>query len=79
MRAGALQATCKMDAFVTIGEGKQQDEQRELIDPLGLGKGQRLFEDESTAQLRLVYTTTFSSSVVTLTYQPEEKAQCQQE
>jgi dihydrofolate reductase len=48
------------------------DEYRFLIYPLVLGKGKRLFTDESRAALKLVETKSFSSGVVLLRYQPEK-------
>jgi dihydrofolate reductase len=47
------------------------DEYRIWVHPVVLGSGKRLFRDESeTKILRLVDTTTFSSGVVLLSYQP---------
>lgn len=46
------------------------DVYRLLIYPVVLGKGQRLFEDGTTATLNLVRTQTFSSGVVGLVYEP---------
>jgi dihydrofolate reductase len=47
------------------------DQYRLLIYPLILGKGQRLFEDESKVKLKLIDSRVFSSGVVALIYQPE--------
>ena len=49
------------------------DEYRLLVYPIVLGKGKRLFQDGSTATLKLVETTTFSSGVVLLRYQSDRK------
>jgi dihydrofolate reductase len=49
------------------------DEYRLLVYPVVLGKGQRLFSDESKATLKLVESKAFSSGVVALIYQPERK------
>ena len=43
---------------------------RLLVYPVVLGKGQRLFEDGTTATLKLVDTRTFGSGVVGLVYEP---------
>jgi dihydrofolate reductase len=45
------------------------DELHLLVYPIVLGKGKRLFKDESEAKLELVTSKTFSSGVVLLTYQ----------
>jgi dihydrofolate reductase len=50
------------------------DEYRLLVYPVVLGKGQRLFDDESKVDLKLVETKVFSSGVVALIYQPEREA-----
>src|SRR5262245_28637336 len=44
-----------------------------LLYPVVLGKGKRLFSDGSNATVRLVETKTFSSGVVALSYQPDQK------
>ncbi|MHB8645748.1 MAG: dihydrofolate reductase family protein [Thermomicrobiales bacterium] len=50
------------------------DEYRLMIHPLLLGSGKRLFrEGGDPTALKLVETTTFSSGVVVLTYQPARK------
>lgn len=46
---------------------------RLLVYPVVLGKGQRLFEDGTTATLKLAETRSFSSGVVGLIYEPERK------
>ena len=46
------------------------DEYRLLVYPVVLGSGQRLFQDGSTANLKLVDTKSFSSGVVALIYHP---------
>ena len=57
----------------TLGQHDLIDEYNLLIYPVVLGKGKRLFEDGSTASLKLVETKTFSSGVVALIYQPAKK------
>ncbi len=47
------------------------DAYRILVYPLVLGTGKRLFQDGSSAKLRLVETRAFSSGVAALVYQPE--------
>ncbi len=47
---------------------------RLLIYPVVLGKGQRLFEEGSTANLQLVETRSFSSGVVAVIYAPARQA-----
>jgi dihydrofolate reductase len=49
------------------------DEYRLLVYPVVLGKGQRLFDDESKVDLKLVQSQVFSSGVVALIYQPERE------
>jgi dihydrofolate reductase len=46
---------------------------RLLVYPLVLGKGKRLFEEGTTATLKLVYTQACSSGVVALIYEPYRK------
>jgi dihydrofolate reductase len=46
---------------------------RLLVYPVVLGKGKRLFQEETTAMLKLVATQAFSSGVVALIYEPERK------
>jgi dihydrofolate reductase len=49
------------------------DRYRLLVYPVVVGKGKRLFQEETTAALKLVETQAFTSGVVALIYQPEEK------
>ncbi|MBI1881007.1 MAG: dihydrofolate reductase family protein [Chloroflexi bacterium] len=49
------------------------DEYWLLVYPVVLGSGKRLFQDGSSATLKLVETRAFSSGVVLLSYQPERK------
>lgn len=49
------------------------DSYRLLIYPVVLGKGQRLFEDGTTATLKLVEAQSFSSGVAALIYEPDRK------
>jgi dihydrofolate reductase len=49
------------------------DRYRFLVYPVALGKGQRLFQEGTTATLKLVETRPFSSGVVGLIYEPERK------
>jgi dihydrofolate reductase len=59
------------DLMHTLMEHDLIDEYRIWVHPVVLGSGKRLFRDESeTKILRLVDTTTFSSGVVLLSYQP---------
>ena len=59
------------DLMHTLMEHDLIDEYRIWVHPVVLGSGKRLFKDESeTKVLRLVDTTTFSSGVVILSYQP---------
>jgi dihydrofolate reductase len=46
---------------------------RLLVYPLVLGKGQRLFEDGTTATFKLVEARPFSSGVTALIYEPNRK------
>jgi dihydrofolate reductase len=49
------------------------DQYHLLIYPVVLGSGQRLFEDETRAKLKLIDSHTYSSGVVGLIYQPAEE------
>jgi dihydrofolate reductase len=49
------------------------DRYRLLVYPLVLGKGQRLFEEEATAALKLLESTSFNSGVVALVYEPDRQ------
>ena len=49
------------------------DRYRLLIYPVVLGKGKRLFQDGTTATLKLVETQSFSSGVAALIYEPDRK------
>lgn len=49
------------------------DEYRLLVYPVVLGSGKRLFQDGSTATLKLVEAKTFRSGVVALVYEPDRK------
>ena len=49
------------------------DQYNLLVYPLVLGSGQRLFEEGSKTNLKLVETKPFNSGVVALIYQPERK------
>jgi dihydrofolate reductase len=49
------------------------DSYRLLVYPLVLGKGQRLFEEGTTATLNLVQAKSFSSGVAALVYEPARK------
>jgi dihydrofolate reductase len=44
-----------------------------LVYPVVLGKGKRLFQDGSTATLKLVETKAFRSGVVALVYESDRK------
>lgn len=46
------------------------DEYRLMVFPVVLGQGKRLFQDGSTATLKLMNTQTFSTGVMVLTYHP---------
>jgi dihydrofolate reductase len=46
---------------------------RLLVYPVVIGKGQRLFEEGTTATLKLVETKSFSTGVVALIYEPARK------
>src|SRR5438128_9482727 len=50
------------------------DEYRLLVYPIVLGRGKRLFDEASQANLKLVESTTFSKGVVKLVYRPADKA-----
>jgi dihydrofolate reductase len=49
------------------------DRYRLLVYPVVVGKGKRLFQEETPAALKLVATQSFSSGVVALIYEPERK------
>jgi dihydrofolate reductase len=49
------------------------DQYNLLVYPIVLGKGKRLFQDGSTATLKLVEAKTFRSGVVALVYEPDRK------
>jgi dihydrofolate reductase len=49
------------------------DRYRLLVYPVVVGKGKRLFEEGSTATLKLVDSQSFSSGVAALIYEPERK------
>jgi dihydrofolate reductase len=49
------------------------DSYRLLIYPVVIGKGMRLFQEDSTAKLKLVEAKSFSSGVAALVYEPERK------
>jgi dihydrofolate reductase len=49
------------------------DQYNLLVYPVVLGQGKRLFEDGSSAKLKLVEAKSFSSGVVALIYQPDRK------
>jgi dihydrofolate reductase len=55
----------------TLMQNDLVDTYRLLVYPLVLGKGQRLFEDGTKTNLKLVDSRTFSSGVVALVYQPD--------
>jgi dihydrofolate reductase len=46
---------------------------RLLVYPVVLGKGKRLFDEGTTATLKLLESQSFSSGVVALVYEPERK------
>lgn len=49
------------------------DRYRLLVYPVVVGKGKRLFQDGTTATLKLVKTQSFSSGVAALIYEPDRK------
>lgn len=49
------------------------DRIRLLVYPVVLGKGKRLFNEETTPSLKLVESRTFSTGVVALVYEPEHE------
>jgi len=49
------------------------DRYRLLIYPVVVGKGKRLFQEGTTATLKLVDTQSFSSGVAALIYEPDRK------
>ncbi len=49
------------------------DHYRLLVYPMVLGKGKRLFQEGTTATLRLVEAQAFSSGVAALIYEPDRK------
>ena len=60
------------DLMHTLMQRDLIDEYRLWVQPVVLGSGKRLFEEEGeTKALRLVDTTAFSSGVVILSYRPE--------
>ncbi len=50
------------------------DEYRLLVYPIVLGRGKRLFDEESQAKLKLVESETFSKGVVKLVYRRDDEA-----
>src|SRR5437879_9102248 len=50
------------------------DEYRLLVYPLVLGKGKRLFDESSAANLKLAESAAFDTGVVKLIYRPADKA-----
>ena len=63
--SGTLAQTLLQDNLV--------DQYNLLVYPIVVGGGQRLFNDGDSAALKLVDTKTFSSGVVLLVYQPDNK------
>jgi dihydrofolate reductase len=57
----------------TLAKHDLVDCYRLLVYPLVLGKGKRLFEQDTMATLKLVEAQPFSSGVVALIYEPERK------
>lgn len=57
----------------TLMEHDLVDRYRLLVYPVILGKGKRLFQDGTTATLKLVETRSFSSGVTALIYEPEQE------
>lgn len=57
----------------TLMEHDLVDLYRLLVYPLVLGKGKRLFQEGTTATLKLLESRPFSSGVVALVYEPERK------
>ena len=55
----------------TLMKHQLVDRIRLLVYPVVLGKGKRLFQEDTTATLKLLETRTFSSGVVGLIYEPE--------
>lgn len=55
----------------TLMQHNLVDRYRLLVYPVVLGTGKRLFQDGTTATLKLVETRSFSSGVVALIYQPD--------
>lgn len=62
------------DLMHTLMQHDLIDEYRFWVNPVVLGSGKRLFTDGSSkTALKLVHTTTFSTGVVVLSYQPAGK------
>ncbi|MEX1254888.1 MAG: dihydrofolate reductase family protein [Dehalococcoidia bacterium] len=57
----------------TLLEHELVDEYHLWLFPVFVGRGQRLFDGFDTTQLKLLHTTTFSTGIVVLTYQPASR------